>query len=356
MSAKKTFFLHIGTGKTGTTAIQSFCVENRKELERSGVYYPSLGIRGVGHHYFGHLWGTGWFDDEGLKEFKREHSWKELRAMFDSRSDNMLISTESLTAAFAQKEESLEEVHAAFDGVDIKVIVYLRRQDSHLESWFNTRIKSGVADLPFEKVTSTPAFYHFGEFLDKIADVFGFENMIVRPYERSQFLEGNIIDDFLSCINITRTDAMVLPPKGVNEKINLQLLEFLRLSNLVDRPWELKFQYNQQAQRIDKAYGLTTDTGGLFDGKYRKAFMQEFEETNAYVARKYLGRESGQLFTESMDDKPANTTPLTLEQVIEFSVRMWESNHFDKENYVKLPSRLVALIRYLKKLFSGNES
>ena len=36
----KTLYLHIGTPKTATTAIQLFCYENREVLERHGYYYP----------------------------------------------------------------------------------------------------------------------------------------------------------------------------------------------------------------------------------------------------------------------------------------------------------------------------
>lgn len=36
----KTLYLHIGTPKTATTSIQSFCYQNREILEKQGFYYP----------------------------------------------------------------------------------------------------------------------------------------------------------------------------------------------------------------------------------------------------------------------------------------------------------------------------
>lgn len=36
----KTLYLHIGTPKTGTSAIQIFCKDNQETLKKQGYYYP----------------------------------------------------------------------------------------------------------------------------------------------------------------------------------------------------------------------------------------------------------------------------------------------------------------------------
>ena len=36
----KTLYLHIGTSKTGTSAIQIFCKDNQETLKKQGYYYP----------------------------------------------------------------------------------------------------------------------------------------------------------------------------------------------------------------------------------------------------------------------------------------------------------------------------
>lgn len=344
---ERTLFIHIGTGKTGTTAIQTFCVQNRKKLEAMGVWYPELGIRGVGHHSFGHLWGTGWFDDDELKQFKERHSWQELRGIFDSRNDDMLISTESLTSAFVQKDESLEEVSRAFEGVNVRIIVYLRRQDLHLESWFNQRIKAGQLDMELDlDRLSTPLFYQYGEFIDRVASVFGEGNMVVRPYEKQQFVNENIFDDFLACLNLKRADDMLLPPKGVNEKVNHQLLEFMRLCNRVERKWEKKYQFNQEVMLADRTYQITSGGGSLFDTDFRRQYLAQFEESNAYVARKYLSRDAGVLFMQPVEESEAQPLHISLEQAAELAVRLWEINDLDRSQYVRLPESVVRLARH----------
>ena len=37
---KKTLYVHIGTTKTGTTAVQSFCIDNQEVLNQKGYCYP----------------------------------------------------------------------------------------------------------------------------------------------------------------------------------------------------------------------------------------------------------------------------------------------------------------------------
>ncbi len=35
------FVIHIGTHKTGTSSLQTFCVANRRTLLDQGIYYPT---------------------------------------------------------------------------------------------------------------------------------------------------------------------------------------------------------------------------------------------------------------------------------------------------------------------------
>src|SRR5687768_11764911 len=46
----KTIFLHIGSTKTGTTALQSFFSLNEARLKTAGIGYPRTGRSGVAHH------------------------------------------------------------------------------------------------------------------------------------------------------------------------------------------------------------------------------------------------------------------------------------------------------------------
>ena len=47
---KKNLILHIGMGKTGTSALQDFFWENRARLKKSGLCYPKYGAVSHAHH------------------------------------------------------------------------------------------------------------------------------------------------------------------------------------------------------------------------------------------------------------------------------------------------------------------
>ena len=42
---KKILYVHVGTTKTGTTAIQSFMIDNQEVLNQKGYYYPLFPYR-----------------------------------------------------------------------------------------------------------------------------------------------------------------------------------------------------------------------------------------------------------------------------------------------------------------------
>ena len=47
---KKKLYLHIGMGKTGTTALQDFFAHNRQALGEMGISYPERGTMSNAHH------------------------------------------------------------------------------------------------------------------------------------------------------------------------------------------------------------------------------------------------------------------------------------------------------------------
>lgn len=54
----KVVYLHIGTPKTGSSAIQFFCGNNRKLLKEKGVAYPKMpfAFEGIGQYRNAHFY------------------------------------------------------------------------------------------------------------------------------------------------------------------------------------------------------------------------------------------------------------------------------------------------------------
>ena len=188
--AKKTLFIHIGTPKTGTTVIQNFCEHNKKILEENGIYYPV--VNGWKHWggYAANEGNYGWY----VRGLKDKH--KELLCEFFSNHDKVLLSSECIWGEVFDKVEWLNEIINTIPNADIKIIVYLRNQADYFESLYREIVKIiglhyqikeiFLKEDCFVEVKKQMNYYNA---LDPIASVIGKHNIIVRPYEKTQFLK-----------------------------------------------------------------------------------------------------------------------------------------------------------------------
>lgn len=292
----KTLFLHIGAGKTGTTAIQEFCLLNLRELSKRGYLFPKLGLYGESHNLLGHAWGVGWMPPQMIEELVPSDIWHKARQLFSKTKGHMIISSETLTWVFDQKPESMREIRSLFAGYQVQIIFYVRRQDLHAQSVYNQRVKTGHSDERFN-VDKLSEFYDYYAFLCSIAEVFGKENVIVRPYEKQQFRDGNIYSDFLFTLGVNWSGDFAIPQKDPNPRLGQDALDFLRIANSVDRPWERKLQFNQLVSKLSlfQEDAIGAANSGL-SVEENRAILERFQSSNQRVAREFLGREDGVLF------------------------------------------------------------
>ena len=323
---EKTLYIHIGIGKTGTTAIQKFCFENRDLLREYGFRYAETGIDYYAHHILGHLWGVGWMQPEEVERRRQQANWQLLREEYEREPDSLLVSTESLARAFSEREQSLQELAAVLQGLPVCFIVYLRRQDLHVESWYNQLIKTGLSAEQFVPEQRTPSFYDYHTLLEKIRAHFPAAAVRVKVYEKEQFAGSTIFDDFLSILAVQRNDRFVLPQADPNPAIDLKTLEYLRLANGIERPWTEKYQFNLA---VIAAAAASCDQSQprevLMDPERRRRFLARYEESNARVARDYLGREDGKLFFEPTDNMPdATALMLQPKDLVALNIAVWQ--------------------------------
>ena len=217
----KTLYLHIGQPKTGTTTLQHFCAENRAALNRLGYDYPAspLKYRYVNPWRNGHfLLGHSYYDKrEGLSaenQSKREQGYLLLEEWFESY-DNIVLSDEALwTDAFRPEKPFWGRLmqHAREHGYEVKVIVYLRRQDQFAQSYYVQSVKEGGATQCWEEWLQTLGAWRLDYFgnLEAIARYTGREAIDVRVYDRAALdAAGGIHADFLSALGICMDDTFV---------------------------------------------------------------------------------------------------------------------------------------------------
>lgn len=310
-----TVYLHIGTAKTGTTAIQRFLPMNQELLNRQDYDHPLMPFHfprmGDGRNaHFLTLW-----NDETKWAKRWDKGFAVIREAAE-RFGHIIMSDEVLWAAGAQ-DGFWERVTEGFSqiGVDLKIVVYLRRQDEMTESHWNQMVKGkpklsqGFSEFVTagEYEATFPLEYDKG--LDRIASLVGKENMIVRAYEKGQFVEGSLFADFLDAVGLKLTDEYVFPEHIVNTRLPENVVEIKRLINTVDS-YKDEAVPNYFREIIRQAYGLETlneipeHKVGRFSAEERREFMARFAEGNAYVAREYLHRANGRLFEEEPQPLP----------------------------------------------------
>jgi hypothetical protein len=281
--------------KTGTSAIQYFMHKNRKKfLNDSGICYPNTGLwHDFSHHLFAFS-TIGWFG----------HTEKELFKLFSKMKKELgdvektILSSECLFKSPLKENFKilLRLINDQFE--QVKVIVYVRRQDKWVESRHRHSIFSGN-ELPLEKLVR-PHFCSYKQFIDHWATVFNPKNIIVKAYEKAQFTDGTIFSDFLSILNLKITDNYEFPPNDVNVSLHNDELDFKQLCNRIgflsdgaDDLNKLLCEHTARTTQIEKAKYLLSPQD-------RFNLINRYEEVNNSIAKEYLNRQDGKLFYENL--------------------------------------------------------
>lgn len=309
--------LHIGIEKTGTTAIQSFLSDNRKELRTEGfAYLESTGLpsnRKIATYSFDedrsddHHQMLGIVDAEPRKHWNEEFvtAFKNEIENLDSSIHTIVISNEQLHSRLERITE-IERVKAllAPHCDEIEVLVYLRRQDQLATSLYSTALKCGHSfDTILPNVAPETHYYNFEILLNKWAEVFGQENIKARVFDKAELLNSDLLEDFLchagmSSINMNNKQL----PGRQNESLEPRAQEYLRIANR-HIPMMIDGRFNILRERI--TYQLESKFSGSPELPLRseaETFCAMYEESNRRVAQKWFGRDD--LFMLNFDKYP----------------------------------------------------
>jgi hypothetical protein len=293
----KTLFLHIGTPKTGTTALQWFFFQNRTLLKEYGITYPEFGLVDDCHHRIGSSFHQPEYRPYYI-QYNDMLTLEEYAEMIKAIDGNVLISTELISHGHLASN-----LRRAIGDIDIRVVVYLRRQDSLLESWYNQEVKllSGEDIHSFTPVQEV--YWTIGkEFSRDGPAEWGTEKIIVRVYEKASFAKHTICDDFVENVfGWERSEAFAMPPTTVNPGLSMDALLYKRAVNNLPLSDEVKCLLSTTMVN----YSLAADSGetnaaslSIIEGNFRKQLLEQYEESNAWIARTFFGRKDGCLFAE----------------------------------------------------------
>lgn len=327
----KKVFLHIGTFKTGSTALQFHMHKNREALLEEGFYYgdyfdnyylhsnlcygllrEALGFHNLLEQYKGH---------PRFKNVAEKPTEVIERMKKNSLScPNIIISCE---AFFADSFRTLVGLHTQLPdetkhnvnqymrrrlkqllyGIseDIVIICYLRRQDLFIESQYNQYCKdkwygdSGYTIPTFKEfIACKPIELNYFSALEEWHDIFDKAEFIIKPYEKSAF-KGGLINDFYTDILKINENVVNkfedIDRNQTNLRLDRDVLEFKKQLGIDD------LAINQLLKKYSENMGEIRDYA-YFDVATRKMFVESFSEQNACIATKYLNRKDRRLFVD----------------------------------------------------------
>ena len=317
-----TVYLCIGTQKTGTTSLQYFMRANEDVLKKQSYSYPYMEL-GMSDAFYKNrnahflVYHSSDMEEERQKKQDAYRILGELAKEYD----NIVLSDEIIWYQCNNIENFWQDACNEFQKINctLKVVVYLRRQDSIIQSLWNQKVKGlpGITE-DFQTYFQEEMFAYFPldyyEQLQKIASFVGKEYILVRVYENGQFggVEHNLISDYLETLGVELNDEFRMPEETLNHGLAGNFVEMKRLLNGIK-----EYQKMENFMRMPMTYAsdhhLEHNPEGktnMFTYEEQMDFLKRYEESNARTAREFLGRKDGILFREPIPKLP-----------------VWEVNH-----------------------------
>ncbi len=304
LEKKPRLIIHIGSTKTGSTFIQHFLEKNRAALLRGGLYVPEVGLfwqQTRPHKQAGHAD----FVAEAVqgKSKLKEHVDAAI-ALTENRIHTVILSSE----AYFLNSNAIE-LARHFSDYDVEIVTYLRRQDDWSNSQYAEFVAGGAVgrvDTPIEEWLKTDQtrnrlnYYGQMKLWETVVDK---SKIHIGVYDRARLKDDDIISDFLELAQLQ--DYTDLPrPEAEQENrfpfgtAHVNLIRRLNKNTWPDRNAYFNFieDAGQRVSQLRKRNGLSNCKLNLLTNMQRQSVLDSVAQTNASLAKEYLGRDDGLLF------------------------------------------------------------
>jgi hypothetical protein len=254
--------LHIGWRKTGTSTIQYLLDASRQFLrERDRINYPQTALIWHAHHV------AAWKLLGRKRGASREGTFRDMLSEDDEQLPSRLAET--------------------FNGHEVAIIAYVRRQDRYIESRYNQHVKSTrrlMANVSRFAQDQLGALDYYEQFR-RWAAAFGRENLEVRIYDRAGFRGGDVRLDFLDALGIDER-GLSFDEGMSNVSLGYSAVQFLRRFNAIPHTGIQRRMVLRLLEQRDRRHPEHTS---FFSPEERCAIMERFRESNRRFAKEFLG-------------------------------------------------------------------
>ena len=336
MGKKKRITWHIGVNKTGSTALEHFCLQQHNWLQHHNVSFLSKAL------FYQQFWGL--YYQSAITESQLAY----YQQLFDQvvstlPSDHVVMIDEDITlrnplfeGRLIRYQTTIGRYHNNFETMlkrlssltkhhDLHIVLYVRRQDLFLESLYGHNIKTrhGFA-LPFSDFLERYPL----ELLDwnacasLISSYFGKDHFTVKIYDRDKLKNSDIVADFFDFLDTPIVDYQ-LDDSLQNNRINYEHFEMVRAFNKVKVDVHPKYYLRGCPQRychLNKPYGFMDYTS-------RCRFLDHFNLSNQTLSKQWLNQE--------MVFKHPNPSLIVLDQSAPLSLSQDKINQLTQEFFNK---------------------
>lgn len=216
---RRRLILHVGPGRTGTSALQTMFSRHVADLARAGVHFPTwpgLEDAAAGAVSSGNGQALACLASltYSTRHYSEEDGRAQLRTMHDECAPTVLYSCEGFSQFDVQRLQLIAD-YALSAGFVTQAVYYIRDPMDYARSSYARWVESGGATTTWEEFPKNPPFdLH----LRGLRRALGEDNVIVRDYDAAR---ADLFGDFCRSVlgierpagemawtNVTRTNAM----------------------------------------------------------------------------------------------------------------------------------------------------
>lgn len=301
----KKLLLHVGTHKTGTTAIQHALFTDRERLAAAGILYEpdrpasQRGPRNA-HHWVAHALAR---DDAADRDALRAYRDR----MQSAAADTILLSAEPFyrhadmscganprdrDQFLAARATYLERVATYFAPFDMHLSIYFRRPDRYVDSLYKENAASNNLKISFAgyRAASPPCFlYRYQDRLDELRRYF--DKIAVHCFENAR--KTGLVNSFYADHDLPAPpdDAAPGPLRGsVSLRAALWLVTAKQAGGL-----------NDQDRKRRWLFALSDAGRAYFKSPVKEMFWKDEAERQGFVAEALSGFERPDFWTPAAE-------------------------------------------------------
>ncbi len=244
MDSSRRFIIHIGTHKTGTTAIEKFLSLNRITFEKYGVYIPKAGLPSKydGHH------NLAWELHGETPLFKSKFgTFHDLKKELSAIKHRTIVISSDYFGCFYGNADKLKKLKDFADDLGMKTYIYVcfREETEYIPMIYEEMLKAGLTmdfNTFVDRVIETGEFYFKGyggwDFcFDYNRIISGFSGIFGKEFIKVFDFVPPVEIQFLKLLNIEDTKDFILPGK-VNQPLPSFIVKALRPYNIMTERFE----------------------------------------------------------------------------------------------------------------------